>query len=397
MQTKNSNEIIRIKKSPKTFAVISKSFLEDENLSWKAKGILAYLLTKPDNWKVIIGDLVNRSTDGKTAIYSALKELKEQGYYIRKPIRNEKGYFIHWENTIYECPEMKKQKQEELEKKQKKSEEKQKEELKEKTKESSKMGKVPIFSPLLENPEMDNSEMKNQTFNNNYNINNNCSNKDFKSNLSSFTKSAIVDKADKEQDIETYIKQIKNNIRYQDLYSPDSEMLLNVVVNNMVDIITSDTNTVIIGGVKKPLPFVKKIFLKLKYDNIAGVLQRFRATKTKIKNVRQYLLTCIFNAGLEDGLTIEKAKILASSNSTAMSIAGYDSTSNAFYNSTIPIVACNNTLAYNNTMLPAAYKVVRPEEKKNKFNDFPQRQYSKEDFNVLERKLLEKRLKIATD
>lgn len=85
---------------------MDKTFLEDDRLSFKAKGILAYLLSKPDNWKVIVGNLVNYSKDGKSAVYAGLKELKECGYYVKTPIRSEDGRRIsRWESIVYEVPE----------------------------------------------------------------------------------------------------------------------------------------------------------------------------------------------------------------------------------------------------------------------------------------------------
>jgi hypothetical protein len=98
------NEIIRIQKKRSNFVIIDKGFLEDARLSYKAKGILAYLLSKPDQWKVIVKDLMNHAKDGRDSIYAGLKELKAFGYYISAPVRNEKGVVTHWESTIFEDP-----------------------------------------------------------------------------------------------------------------------------------------------------------------------------------------------------------------------------------------------------------------------------------------------------
>ena len=104
-EDKRLNEVIRVQKRPSNFVMMDKSFLEDIRLSYKAKGILAYLLSKPDNWKVIVGNLVNYSTDGKASVYAGLKELKECGYYEKIPIRNKQGTRItRWESTVYEVP-----------------------------------------------------------------------------------------------------------------------------------------------------------------------------------------------------------------------------------------------------------------------------------------------------
>lgn len=374
------NEVIRIKKSPSTFVVMDKGFLENPNLSFKAKGILAYLLSKPDNWKVVVGDLFNHSTDGKTAIYSALKELKEQGYYVKIPVRNEKGYFVRWESTIYECPEVQ-QKQEEVKEIKKVKESKKVKELEE-TKELKEIKDLEesIFYPFSENPEMDKPYMENRERNNNYNnkkdYNNNYNKKNnniyCKSNLSSHTERQT-EEIDKK--VENYIEEVKNKIRYQDLYTKDNENLLNAVVNNIVDVIASDGDSITIGGTKKPLDLVKKIFLKLKRENIAGVLQRFGAAKTQIRNVRQYLLTCIFNAGLEDDLKVNGTNAISDAN------GGH----------TMPKAECDSVMP-----TAATETVIRPNPK-NKFNDFPQREYTKANFDELEKRFLNKRKRERID
>ena len=73
------NEVIRVQKRKNNFVMMDKEFLENESLSGKAKGILAYLLSKPDNWKVIAGNLINSATDGKGSVYKGLAELSEHG------------------------------------------------------------------------------------------------------------------------------------------------------------------------------------------------------------------------------------------------------------------------------------------------------------------------------
>ena len=63
-EDKKLNEVIRVKKRPSNFVMMDKTFLEDDRLSYKAKGLLAYLLSKPDDWKVIKGmNPVFKSTD----------------------------------------------------------------------------------------------------------------------------------------------------------------------------------------------------------------------------------------------------------------------------------------------------------------------------------------------
>jgi len=104
-QEKEKRTIIRVKHNrDNPYVMINKKFLEDQNLSWKAKGLLAYLLSRPDDWVIMIGDLIDRSKDGRDAVYAGLRELERQGYIVRRPIRNEKGVIRFWEKIVYECP-----------------------------------------------------------------------------------------------------------------------------------------------------------------------------------------------------------------------------------------------------------------------------------------------------
>lgn len=97
-------EILRIKKHHGNYVILDKTFIKDSRLSWKAKGVLGYLLSCPDGWDVNVNDLTHQSTDGKCAIYSALKELTEYGYYKKMAIRDEKSRIIRWESTVSELP-----------------------------------------------------------------------------------------------------------------------------------------------------------------------------------------------------------------------------------------------------------------------------------------------------
>ena len=86
------------------YVMMNKEFLSNENLSFKAKGILSYLLSKPDDWKVYENDLVNQSKDGKTAVRSGLKELREQGYIVRTQKRTKEGKFDGYDYDVFEYP-----------------------------------------------------------------------------------------------------------------------------------------------------------------------------------------------------------------------------------------------------------------------------------------------------
>ncbi|MBF0101657.1 MAG: hypothetical protein HQK77_12190 [Desulfobacterales bacterium] len=103
----NSNKtIIRIEKN-KNFSVISNIHLNDKNLSWKAKGLLTFLLSKPDNWQISIKNLMKASTDRYEATMSGLNELIEFGYITRQQLKDESGKFSKIEYIVIESPNYK--------------------------------------------------------------------------------------------------------------------------------------------------------------------------------------------------------------------------------------------------------------------------------------------------
>lgn len=95
--------VIRIQKRDSPYIMVDKSPLEDSRLSWKAKGILVYLIGKPNDWKVRIADLISKSSDGRDSVYSGLEELVSYGYMTRQEVR-EKGKFMGLDYTVYETP-----------------------------------------------------------------------------------------------------------------------------------------------------------------------------------------------------------------------------------------------------------------------------------------------------
>lgn len=90
----------------KDYSTISNVFFKDKNLSLKAKGLLAMVLTLPDNWDFTINGIEAITKEGKTAIYSAIDELKEHGYCKVTSVRDEKGTFKGNDYTFIENPYM---------------------------------------------------------------------------------------------------------------------------------------------------------------------------------------------------------------------------------------------------------------------------------------------------
>lgn len=90
-----------LKKYQVHFTQVSNAVLYDNRLSLKAKGIYAYLFSKPDGWEFHLDVMHKEVKEGREAIYTAIRELEYYGY-ITKHQKNENGKFG---GTVYEFVE----------------------------------------------------------------------------------------------------------------------------------------------------------------------------------------------------------------------------------------------------------------------------------------------------
>lgn len=84
------------------YAQISNDVLDDGELSFKAKGLLSYLLARSDDWEIYLSQLTDVGPDGRHAIRSAIQELREAGFLKRSVHRDEEGKFDGYEYIVYE-------------------------------------------------------------------------------------------------------------------------------------------------------------------------------------------------------------------------------------------------------------------------------------------------------
>lgn len=69
------------------YTIVGNDILESTELSWKAKGLLAYMLGRPDKWEFSERALYTMFPDGQTATRSGIKELEDAGYLYRERVR----------------------------------------------------------------------------------------------------------------------------------------------------------------------------------------------------------------------------------------------------------------------------------------------------------------------
>lgn len=96
--------IIRAKRD-KNFSIFDNNLLRDSEISFKARGLLTYMLSMPDNWKFYVSELATHSKkEGESAIRSAIEELEKAGYMKRVRQRGEKGRFSSVDWYVYDEP-----------------------------------------------------------------------------------------------------------------------------------------------------------------------------------------------------------------------------------------------------------------------------------------------------
>lgn len=94
--------VIKDKDNP--YVMLNKKFIYDARLSLKAKGLMAYFLSRPDNWEFYREEILLHCTDKRDSFASALKELLEKGYIERTFKRGERGHLCGYDYSVYETP-----------------------------------------------------------------------------------------------------------------------------------------------------------------------------------------------------------------------------------------------------------------------------------------------------
>ena len=101
--------IQRVPRPESNFYILDKQISGDRKLSWAARGLLIYLLGKPDNWKISVASLISETQEsarpaGRDAVYAILKELQVTGYIRKIQAIQENGAFEPVDYLVSESP-----------------------------------------------------------------------------------------------------------------------------------------------------------------------------------------------------------------------------------------------------------------------------------------------------
>ncbi len=81
---------------------IKTKILEEQSLSYRAKGIYSYLVSRPEKWEYNMTNVINTSIDGRESVQKGIKELEKIGLLKRVKAQNSEGKFIGWDWEIYD-------------------------------------------------------------------------------------------------------------------------------------------------------------------------------------------------------------------------------------------------------------------------------------------------------
>ena len=98
--------IVRGPRPQSGFAMLDNDVLQDPRLSYRARGVLAAILSRPDSWRTDADSLAREGKEGRAAILTALRELADAGYVERTRIQDRKTGRWSTTSTVFDRPKL---------------------------------------------------------------------------------------------------------------------------------------------------------------------------------------------------------------------------------------------------------------------------------------------------
>ena len=90
------------------YGQVPNELLNNKDISFKAKGLFAFLQSKPPNWNFSKERIAGQTKEGLTSVKSAFKELKDNGYLRTKSIKDDKGQWAGYDYILDDRPTVRK-------------------------------------------------------------------------------------------------------------------------------------------------------------------------------------------------------------------------------------------------------------------------------------------------
>ena len=281
--------VFRVEKT-KGYTVMSNHHLRNHTLSLKAKGLLSQMLSLPDDWDYTLQGLAQINKESIDAIREAVRELERAGYIKRSRERDERGCLRGTVYTIYEQPHAEPTPEEP-------------------TQEKPALDNPTLEKPALDNPTLEKPMLDKPTLENPTQLNTESTKKRKRQSKdlsitdsipfpSGFPDVTAQKRTEAKESFERYRDLILENIDYDVLASDphvDRE-LLDEIVDLVQETVCSTRSRIRVAGNDYPAEVVRSKLLKLNSEHIRFVMDCLKQNTTRIRNIRQYLLTALFNA-----------------------------------------------------------------------------------------------------
>ena len=269
--------VFRIERT-RDYTVMSNHHLRDKALSLKSKGLLSRMLSLPEDWNYTTRGLAKICKEGVDAIGGALRELEAAGYIVRHQMRDRQGRISDTEYVIYEQPQPK----------------------------APDTPQPDTASPDTENPYLDSPDTEKPA---ELNIEKSKTQKSNTQGSSTdsipFRETAAARPPERKgrdamsvEEMQSYRDLVLENIEYDHLYREFATYRedLDEIVELIVETVCARRKTTRIAGADFPHEVVRSRFLKLDSSHIEFVMECLHNNTTEVRNMKQYLLTVLFNA-----------------------------------------------------------------------------------------------------
>ena len=274
--------VFRIERT-RDYTVMSNHHLRDKALSLKSKGLLSMMLSLPEDWNYTTRGLAKICKEGVDAIGGALRELETAGYIVRHQLRDRQGRISDTEYVIYEQPQPRQPETPQPDTPQ-----------------------PDTASPDTENPYLADPDTEKPA---ELNIEKSKTQKSNTQGSSTdsipFRETAAARPPERKgrdamsvEEMQSYRDLVLENIEYDHLcrefatYRED----LDEIVELIVETVCARRKTTRIAGADFPHEVVRSRFLKLDSSHIEFVMECLHNNTTEVRNMKQYLLTVLFNA-----------------------------------------------------------------------------------------------------
>ena len=271
--------VFRVEKT-KGYTVMSNHHLRNHTLSLKAKGLLSQMLSLPEDWDYTLQGLAQINKESIDAIREAVRELERAGYIERSRERDERGCLRGTVYTIYEQPHTEPTPEEPAQALP--------------TLDNPTLAKPMLEKPTLENPMQLNTESTKKRKRQSKDL----SITDSIPFPSGFPDAPTQKRTETKEAFDGYRDLILENIDY-DILADDPRVdheQLDEIVELVQETVCSTRSRIRVAGSDYPAEVVRAKLLKLNSEHIRFVMDCLKQNTTRIRNIRQYLLTALFNA-----------------------------------------------------------------------------------------------------